>query len=102
MKIQANSTENGVSNHPRENSGSQCDSRLLHVRLEEPRRAIRLEPVSDPEKRLNVLVGISAQFLAQAADMDVQRTGPDLGSVSPDAHEQRVARNDLPGVLDQK
>src|SRR3954470_17628854 len=61
-----------------------------------------LKSISDTEDGLDVLVGIRAEFLAEAAHVDVERTGADLRAVAPDAHQQRLARNNLAGMLDEE
>ena len=70
--------------------------------LKKSRRAIRLEPVSNPENGLDILVRIAAQLLPQTPDVHVEGAGADLGAVSPDLPQQGVARNDLTGVANQK
>ena len=42
-----------------------------------------LEAVADAEDGLDVLVGVGAQLLAQAADVHVEGSGADLGAVAP-------------------
>ena len=61
----------------------------------------RLEAVSDTEDRLDVLIGIAAQLLAQTAHVHVERARADLGAVAPDLHQKRFARNDFARVLHQ-
>ena len=61
-----------------------------------------LKAVADAENRLDILVGVVAELFAQAADVDVERARADLGAIAPDAHQQRLARDDLAGVLDEQ
>jgi hypothetical protein len=59
----------------------------------------RLEAVPDSEDGLDVLIGERAEFLSQPPHMHIECASLDIRAIAPDAHEQRVARNDFPGML---
>src|SRR5690349_15206395 len=76
---------------------------LAHpCRVKKARRVKRLEPIPDAEDRLDVLVGVRSQLLAQAADMNVQRAGSNFRAIAPNPKQQSLARDDLPRVLHEK
>src|SRR5215510_3715870 len=58
------------------------------------------ELVADPPDRLDRRLR-PAQALTQGADVDVDRARVDLVLVAPDAMQQRVAREDRAGALDE-
>ena len=62
----------------------------------------RLETIPDAEDGLDVLVGIHTQFLAQPANVNIQRSGTNFGAVAPHTHQQCLSRDDLPGMLDEQ
>src|SRR5262249_51816320 len=58
-----------------------------HDGVVESRRMKGLESVPHAEDRFDVAVGIRAEFLTEAADMDVEGAGADFGTVAPNAHQ---------------
>src|SRR5712664_1664840 len=70
--------------------------------LQRALRTERLKAVTNPEDRFNILLAITAQLLAEPADMHIERARADLGAVAPDSPQQRLARDNLARVLHQK
>ena len=67
-----------------------------------PAGAKRLKPVTDTEDGFYVRYAVRAQLFPQPANVYIQRAGPDLTTIPPDAHEEDVPRNDFSGVLNQQ
>src|SRR5690242_10378115 len=105
MKPQASIRHRAGSPAARERSdGLRADGEggTVYRRLLKSRRVKWLEAVSNPEDRLDVLVRVLTQFLTQPPDVYIQGAGPDVGSVTPDLHEQRFPGNDFSGVLHEQ
>src|SRR5450755_2928682 len=74
----------------------------LGHKLQEPGRPKGLKPVSYAENCLDIAAAVLAEFLAQPADMNVERTGADLVAVAPYAQQEGVASDYFTCVLYQQ
>src|SRR5689334_3075999 len=64
--------------------------------------AIGLEPVADTENCLDIKLGVLAELLPQAPDMDIQRARADLVAIAPDTLQKLPSSDDFAGVLHQQ
>src|SRR5262249_51398655 len=76
--------------------------RRARLGWELPGRAVGLEAISDSEDHLDVLIRVPTQLLAEPPDVHVQDAGANVGTVTPDLHQQGFPRNDFANMLHQE